>query len=188
MAVAATRDAVAATRDAVARRRLGLGVAAGGVVRDLSQPIWLWSARLLGRVSLVDAFELFVGVGVEQGSVERTSGRVTALLLDLRLGAAYRWRLWRGLALEAAVAASMLHARFQGHPASASFAGTSAEGLTAQGMAALGLWWRLSRFRFGVTAEVGGTAPLTTAEVVGERAVELHGLWLGSTGSVELML
>jgi hypothetical protein len=184
---AARRMAVVAARHAVPRRSLGLGVAAGGVVRDLSQPIWLWNARMLGRVSLVGSLELLVGVGVEQGSAERTSGTVSVLLLDFRVGAAYRWALWRGLSLDAGVAASLVHARFEGHPASESYAGTSAQTLAAQGTAELGLWWRLSRFRLGVALQVGGTAPRTTADVVGERAVELHGLWLGSTGGVELL-
>jgi hypothetical protein len=184
---AARKIAVVATRHAVPRRSLGLGVAAGGVVRDLSQPIWLWNARMLGRVSLVGSLELLVGVGVEQGSAQRTSGAVSVLLLDFRVGAAYRWALWRKLALEAGVAASFVHARFEGQPASDSFAGTSAQTLAAQGTAELGLWWRLSRFRLGVALQVGGTAPRTAAEVVGERAVELHGLWLGSTGGVELL-
>jgi hypothetical protein len=184
---AARKMAVAAAREGVPRRSLGLGVAAGGVVRDLSRPIWLWNAKLLGRVSLVGSLELFVGVGVEQGSAERTSGTVSALLLDFQVGAAYRWALWRGLTLEAGVAASLLHARFEGHPASESFAGTSAQTLAAQGTAELGLWWRLSRFRLGLALQVGGTAPRTAAEVVGERSVELHGLWLGSTGGVELL-
>jgi hypothetical protein len=184
---AARKMAVVAARSAVPRRRLGVGVSAGGVVRDLSQPVWLWNARLLGRVSLVRSLELLVGVGVEQGSAERISGTVSALLLDFWVGVAYRWELWRGLTLEAAVAASLLHARFEGHPASESFAGTSAQALAAQGMAELGLWWQVSRFRFGLALQVGGTAPRTSAEVIGERPVKLHGLWLGSSAGIELL-